>query len=75
MTAKQSQFVQIADFIKTHGSITNRQAFAMGIGSLSRRIKDMKEMGFSINTEYTAKRFAVYTFGEWKRCSCSGAVS
>jgi len=45
------QIDKIIFFCEAHGSITQRQALALGIYRLASRINDMRRMGFIIDTE------------------------
>ena len=40
---KETQWAKILDYCKKHGSITIREAFALGINSPSKRISELKE--------------------------------
>ena len=46
-----TQCEKILDFMKTHGSITARQAYHMGIMRLASRISDLRTAGYKIKTE------------------------
>lgn len=61
MTITQTE--RIYNFIMTHGSITARQAYHMGIMRLASRISDLRRAGVKIKTE-TVKvqnRYGSYT--------------
>lgn len=46
-----TQCEKVLEFIKTHGSITARQAYHMGIMRLASRISDLRRAGYKIKTE------------------------
>lgn len=46
-----TQSEKILNFIKTHGSITAKQAYHMGIMRLASRISDLKRDGHKIKSE------------------------
>jgi len=37
---------------KEHGSITNQNSFALGINSPTKRISEMRTMGYDVRTEW-----------------------
>lgn len=47
----KTQCEKIVDFMKTNGSITDRQARKLGVGRLASRIWDLKNAGFKIKAE------------------------
>ena len=49
---QKTQWAKILDYCKNHGSITIREAFALGINSPSKRISELKESGRYIVTTY-----------------------
>lgn len=46
-----TQSEKIINYMKTHGSITARQAYQMGIMRLASRISDLKREGHKITSE------------------------
>ena len=46
-----TQCERIIEYIKTHGSITARQAYHLGIMRLASRISDLKSTGYKIKAE------------------------
>ena len=48
------QIDRIIAFCELRGSITQRQALRLGIYRLASRIKDMRDLGFIIDTERVA---------------------
>lgn len=50
--ALKTQCELILDHIQNHGSITDMEAFELGICRLSGRIFDLREKGYNIKTEY-----------------------
>lgn len=46
-----TQSEKIINYMKTHGSITARQAYHMGIMRLASRISDLKREGHKITSE------------------------
>ena len=46
-----TQCEKVLEFMKTHGSITARQAYHMGIMRLASRISDLRTAGYKIKTE------------------------
>ena len=49
---KAIQRMRILQYCEEHGSITNQNAYAMGINSPTKRISEMREMGFDVKTEW-----------------------
>lgn len=47
-----TQCEKIVDYIKTNGSITDRQARKLGVGRLASRIWDLKHAGFKIKMDF-----------------------
>lgn len=48
----KTQCEKIVDFMKTNGSITDRQATRLGIRRLASRIWDLKHAGFKIKMDF-----------------------
>lgn len=46
-----TQCEKVVEYMKTHGSITARQAYHMGIMRLASRISDLRASGMKIKTE------------------------
>lgn len=46
-----TQCEKIVEYMKTHGSITARQAYHMGIMRLASRINELRASGMKIKTE------------------------
>lgn len=67
-TAKQKQIRRVLEYMKAHGSISQRQADDISVKRLASRIHDMKRMGYHIGSKmvngvnkYGEKdRYAVY---------------
>lgn len=62
---KQNQTDAVLSWLRTHGELTSRDAFIeLNIVCLPRRIKDLRNQGHRITTEYrvsdTGKRYGVY---------------
>jgi hypothetical protein len=54
---KLNQKEQILKYIKDFGSITSYQAYIdLGVTQLATRIKELKEQGYSFNTEWISKK-------------------
>jgi hypothetical protein len=47
---KETQWAKILDYCEKHGSITIREAFALGINSPSKRISELKESPWYVVT-------------------------
>lgn len=63
---KQSQTDAVLSWLRTKGELTSRDAFIeLNIVCLPRRIKDLRNEGHRIKTEYrvseTGKRYGVYS--------------
>lgn len=63
---KQSQTDAVLSWLRTKGELTSRDAFIeLNIICLPRRIKDLRNEGHRITTEYrvsdTGKRYGVYS--------------
>lgn len=54
---QETQWAKILDYCKKHGSITIREAFALGINSPSKRISELRE-----NPDYVVKTFKEVTY-------------
>lgn len=51
MSDRSSQCLKVLQYMRTHGSITNRQAvYDLGVMRLSGRIYDLKDKGYNIRT-------------------------
>lgn len=69
-----TQHEKIIEYMKTHGSITARQAYHMGIMRLASRISELREAGINIKAEIVKvknrdgsfSRVAKYSFMEVK---------
>ena len=63
---KQNQTDAALEWLETKGELTSRDAFnELNIVCLPRRIKDLRNRGYAIRTDYrvseTGKRFGVYS--------------
>lgn len=65
---KQNQRKKIAAYVKENGFITSYDAYkVLGITQLATRIKEMKEIGYDITTEWVHdknKHYKKYYIGE-----------
>lgn len=46
----QTQCEKVLDYIKTNGSITQREALGLGIYRLASRVSDLKKAGYNIRS-------------------------
>lgn len=49
---KAIQRTKILRYCEEHGSITNQNSFSLGINSPTKRISEMREMGYDVQTEW-----------------------
>ncbi len=69
MAKKTKQTAVVLDWLMRNGELTTREAVTeLNIMSLPRRIMELREMGFDINTTYRTSpngaRYGVYTLQE-----------
>lgn len=66
---KQTQRDKVLSWLKTHGTLTTRQAVTeLNIMSVPKRIEELRKMGYAISMDWrtteSGSRYGVYTLGE-----------